>query len=150
MNVPDYLLDARESHGILYSSIRGYKYQLRRSYVVKTRVRPNADRIITNHRRAFARLTRDGHLTIFEGYCWDGPSGPTIDTPNWMRASLVHDALYQFMRLGLLGQKWRKPADLEMRRILREDGMRRFRANYSYRAVRWFAGWAARPVGGRA
>ena len=28
------------------------------------------------------------------GYAWDGPSGPTIDTPDAMPASLVHDGLY--------------------------------------------------------
>ena len=40
-----------------------------------------------------------------------------------MRASLVHDVLYQTMRKGELPYKFRIRADLEFRRILKFDGM---------------------------
>ena len=84
-----------------------------------------------------------GLLTISEGYAWDGPSGPAIDTRTWMRASLVHDALYQLMREDHLPRELRKLVDDLMRAHLLEDGMSRFRAWYSYRAVRFFGGPAA-------
>ncbi len=54
---------------------------------------------------------------------WDGPSGPTVDTENSMRASLVHDVLYQAMREGGLPQEARAWADREFRRILKADSM---------------------------
>jgi hypothetical protein len=31
------------------------------------------------------------NLNILEEYCWDGASGPAIDTQNFMRGSLLHD-----------------------------------------------------------
>ena len=36
-----------------------------------------------------------GHIIVRKGYCWDGPSGPTLDTEDAMRASMFHDVLYQ-------------------------------------------------------
>lgn len=119
---------------------KGYKYQLAETYSVTTDVvslRP----IMTEYIRLF-----DNRLIVEKGYAWDGPSGPTIDTPNFMRGSLVHDALYQLMREGLLGPEWRKQADMELRRICLEDGMSRLRAWWVYRGVRLGAGFAANPV----
>ena len=67
-------------------------------------------------------MDANGLLTISAGYGWDGPSGPVIDRPTNMRASLCHDALYQLMRQGELSQSnWRK-ADKEFAKILKEDG----------------------------
>ena len=80
-----------------------------------------------------------------KGYAWDGPSGPAIDTKNFMRGSLVHDACYQLMREGLLPQDKRKPSDVLLWLICLDDGMSRTRADYVYHAVRTFAGRSARP-----
>lgn len=87
-------------------------------------------------------LRTDGVLWIRRGYAWDGPSGPTVDTRNWMRPSLVHDALYQLMRegQGVLDYTYRYQVDRLMYRMLLEEGMSRFRAWYSYQAVRAFGG----------
>lgn len=85
---------------------------------------------------------RNGILLIKQGYAWDGPSGPTWDTPNFMRGSLIHDALYQLMRDGHISRKHRKYADRILREVCLEDGMSRFRARYVYYAVRAF-GWMA-------
>lgn len=76
-------------------------------------------------------------LIVKAGYAWDGPSGPTIDTLNFMRGSLVHDALYQLMRLGHLDKNtYRIFADRELQRICNEDGMWRIRAQFVYWGVR--------------
>jgi len=91
-------------------------------------------------------LDKNGHITVRKGYAWDGPSGPTIDTKNFMRGSLIHDALYQLMREGYLNQKYRNQADLELYYACRQDGMSKFRAWYVLKAVQWFAKKAASPT----
>lgn len=112
----------------------GYKYQLISPFSIQTQIFP--ERNILTH---YLILSTEGILHIQIGYCWDGPSGPAIDTKNFMRGSLVHDALYQLMRQGLLDQKWREQADIELRKICREDGMSAIRAQWVYWAVRNFA-----------
>jgi hypothetical protein len=82
-------------------------------------------------------LGESGQLIVKKGYAWDGPSGPTIDTKNFMRGSLVHDALYQLMRLGKIDKNtYRDAADKELVRICREDGMWWIRAQIVYWGVR--------------
>lgn len=115
----------------------GFKYQLAEGYSIKTAIR-QISRIETE----FIELDETGGLVIHGGYAWDGPSGPTIDTKNAMRGSLVHDALYQLMRMGLLDRGHRGTADDEFRRICREDGMSWFRAWYFHIGVDSFAAGA--------
>ena len=86
------------------------------------------------------------HLSIKEGYAWDGPSGPTIDTKDFMRGALIHDALYQLLREGQLPKEDRKVADKVLKRTCLEDGMFPLRANVVYLAVRAFASFAADPA----
>ena len=62
-------------------------------------------------------------IVFFEGYSWDGASGPAVDTLNTRRASLVHDGLYQAIRLGQLSRSEKGAADAEMMQILKDDGM---------------------------
>ena len=119
----------------------GYKYQLVEPYACRVAVLPEQD-VDTE----FIRLERDGHLLVKRGYAWDGPSGPTLDTRNFMRGSLVHDALYQLMRQEHLSfVRWREVADRELRRMCLEDGMSRLRAWWVYRAVRIGGGPSASP-----
>lgn len=85
-------------------------------------------------------------MDINAGYAWDGPSGPTIDTKTFIRASLVHDALYQLMREEKLDRiKYREDADQLLKRICLEDGMNSFRAAYVYKFVRWFGKSSTKP-----
>lgn len=86
----------------------------------------------------FIELDDDGVLEIGVNYAWDGPSGPTIDTPSFMRGSLVHDALYQLIREGKLPCRLRRTADRLLRELCVEDGMWRWRAAYVYASVRLF------------
>ena len=81
--------------GIAYKD--GYRYQLQEGYSLEISIRPAA--AVAND---YIALDPQGALRIAKGYAWDGPSGPTLDTRNFMRGSLVHDALYQLMREGLL------------------------------------------------
>lgn len=119
----------------------GYKYQLSEDHVDMVRVLPQS-LIVTE----YITLDSDGEITLRRGYAWDGPSGPAFDTPNFMRGSLVHDALYQLMRLGELDRHlWRPVADMEMRRMCREDGMWPIRAWWLYQGVRRFGDPAASP-----
>lgn len=54
-----------------------------------------------------------------------------------MRGSLVHDALYQLMREGILDHKKdREAADELLREICKEDGMSSIRAWWVYQGVR--------------
>jgi len=116
----------------------GYKYQLAEGYAVQTSIAPR-EHIATE----YIILSTNGVLVINKGYAWDGPSGPTIDSKNFMRGSLVHDSLYQLMREGLLPEFWRDEADKELRRICIEDGMWKIRAWWVYRAVQDFGGSSA-------
>jgi hypothetical protein len=70
-----------------------YKYQLAEEYKISISIKPKS-----NIETEFIDLDTDGNLTVKNGYAWDGPSGPVKDTDENMRASLVHDALYQLMR----------------------------------------------------
>ena len=128
---------------IQYRKIDNYKYQLMEKYVHETQWTLPI-RVETSGK--WIALSKTGRLSLKRGYAWDGPSGPTIDTKNFMRGSLVHDACYQLMREKLLPQSKRKPADVLLWLICIEDGMSRTRADYVYHAVRIFAGRSARPA----
>lgn len=58
----------------------------------------------------FLKLEPGGKLLIRKGYRWDGPTPPGKVAKPWhfeqtlMRASLVHDALYDLMRMGELAR----------------------------------------------
>lgn len=124
-----------------YRKLQNYKYQLLGPYV--------HDVGITGHPvdTPFLKLTDQGILEVKKDYAWDGPSGPTIDTLNFMRGSLVHDALYQLIRLEHIPPTYREHADRLLREICREDGMSRVRAWYVYQSVRRFGGSHAKPGG---
>ena len=118
---------------------KGYKYQLAEDYthILQFDTEESID-------LPFIELNGT-ELLIKKGYAWDGPSGPTVDTKNFMVGALVHDVLYQLMRMDLISQQWRKAADLELKLLCLLFGMSRFRAYYVYRAVRRFARSAAMP-----
>lgn len=116
----------------------GYKYQLVDPYWIQTDIMGKEYRI-----DGYIRLNDMGILYIYRGYAWDGASGPTYDSKSSMRASLIHDALYQLMGEYPELLKWRLYADDLLYKICREDGMWPFRAYLWKKAVNWFGASAA-------
>lgn len=127
----------RESKNIKYA--RGSKYQLTRDEWFQTD--------ITGYEghTEYVNLRHDGWLLIRKGYAWDGASGPTIDTKSSMRGSLVHDALYQLIRLELIPRECREQADKELLGKCLADRMWSFRAKLWHRILRRYAAPAAHP-----
>jgi len=112
----------------------GYKYQLEQTYSQFTGI------VCQGGGNAFVDIKPNGFLTISKGYAWDGASGPAIDTLNFRRGSLIHDALYQLIRLGHVSLADRDKADRLLQQIVLEDGMTRLRAWWVYTAVSIFGG----------
>ena len=107
----------------------GYKYQLEKDLQLQVSIKPLAPVSVSG----FIDLNSEGRLSIYRKYAWEGPSGPSVDTVNFMRGALVHDALYQLMReAGLSKEEWRRKADLELKRMCLQDGMSRARAWWVY------------------
>ncbi len=118
-----------------------YKYQLAAGYEIRISIKPKSD-----IKTEFINLSTEGNLTVKKGYAWDGPSGPVKDTKENMRASLVHDALYQLMRnKNLNSRTHRKAADQEFKDICKADGVSNFTASIYYKALRKFGKPAASP-----
>jgi len=97
----------------------------------------------------FISFDSAGRVTIKPGYCWDGASGPTIDTPDSVCAALGHDVQYELMSANLLPYKVYRPlADLWFYERLLTDGMVQYRAFAWYKAVQVFGGLYGRPGSG--
>ena len=116
----------------------GFKYQLHATYFIRLGWLAGHP----DYHAEFLAVQGD-LLTIDAGYAWDGPSGPTWDSKNSMRASLVHDALYQLMRIGVLPEDCRAAADDVLYNLCVEDGMIKWRAWAWWKGVRLGAGGAA-------
>lgn len=116
----------------------GYRYQLADSYRITTTI------FGYDFTSDYVYLMADGELAIRAGYAWDGATR-AIDTPSIMRASLVHDALYQLARIHNLSAWYRCLADQELYEVCRADGMSWLRAQYVLLAVRWFGAASADP-----
>ena len=84
--------------------------------------------------------SKDSILSIKRGYAWNGASGPVINTRDTLVASLVHNVLYQAMRLNLIkpSKENRKTADKNFFEILKMNGVNSIRRKVWYFAVRLF------------
>lgn len=111
----------------------GYKYQLESDYFIEIDIIPERP-VVTE----FIKLDMKGNLTIAQAYAWDGASR-VPDTKHNMRASLIHDALYQLMRLGHLTTKEHKEkADRIFKKKCIEDGTSLIIALIFYYGLKWF------------
>ena len=123
---------------------KGFKYQLTRDHVFT--LPPYFDHI--EYESKFIRIA-DSKVVVLAGYAWDGPSGPAVDTENFMRGSLRHDVKYQLMRLGVIWQKFRGTADLQLIEDCDADGMWKIRQAWVYVGVKNGAAAAAKPENAR-
>ena len=115
-----------------YQKIKNYKYKLAEPVIMETGIKNNG------YSHYFFSLDQEGCLVIHTGYLWDGVSGPTIDTQNTMLAGLVHDALYQAIRLGRLHHDFKDDVDKLFYKLLITSGVSKIRAGYYYKAVQLF------------
>jgi hypothetical protein len=109
------------------------KYILSARFVEQLNFKPK-----TTVRTEYILLTSTGLLVIEPWYEWDGPSGPAIDTDNFMDGSLVHDALYDLLRRRLLKPMiwYRLLADNEMFLQCKKDKMSLPRRCWTWLGVR--------------
>ena len=123
----------------LYFS-EGYKYWVRQDFHIKLDIIP--DEYINLQ---FVTMDLDGDTVIRQGYAWNGASGPTWDTLNSMIGSLVHDVIYQLIRLGLINRSYKEYADTVLHDLCTEDGMYSWRADYWRWAVLNFGDGSCLP-----
>ncbi len=123
---------------MIYRELDGYKFELEKSEETLLMGQFPDTKV-----HEWCTIT-DGYLYITEHYAWDGATGPTWQDSKNKRGSLIHDALYQLMREGLLPMSYRKAVDQELIHICKEDGMSRFRAWYYMLAVRTFGSFTVK------
>jgi hypothetical protein len=85
------------------------------------------------------RLAENGCLRTFAGFTWDFGSGPAIDTPAVVRASLSHDAFCLLTDRGLIPWECRAIADTYYREQLKRYGTGFFRRWWHYAGVRSYS-----------
>lgn len=124
------------------------KYQVTETIETYTDVR-GFDVPIVQGNCIVGHLARDGLLTLFPGFGCDGASGPTVDSPQNMKAANFHDALYFLIEEGRLPVQCQLLADQLLRRLMLPSPAhtllghllylpRVARALYYYSAVRLF------------
>jgi hypothetical protein len=113
-----------------YKKRRDYKYTLAKQYIFETQW-DNAPEINTR----FIQLNKQGQLILHAAYSWDGASGPMPDLSSIIRASLIHDALYQLMREQHLPLSYRLAADRLLYTLCVADGMNPLLARWVYFCV---------------
>lgn len=118
----------------------GYKYLLKETEWCQLDLKPDAP-VLT----PYCSLTTEGILSVYVGYAWDGPSGPTLDTKDVMTPSLIHDCLYQLMAEGFLPSNYRRAADKELTRLMKERGVNWLRRKIWWRGVRLAGGAHLEP-----
>ena len=122
----------------------GYRYISQESFVVNVGSDLHAPTTAK-----FASIVAES-LCIMPGYAWDGASFilfTWFGTPTrWLVPSLVHDALYQMIREGLLDRQYREAVDRLFRAMLIERGVWRLVAWAAYYAVRVFGNFAVRKT----
>jgi hypothetical protein len=124
----------------------GFEFVLAEDYTIFTGICPPKSFVCK-----WAILSINGWLTILHDYPWNGANKPGYNTKGTMRGSLVHDVLYELIRLVRMGvikidwteemlAEWKVKADDLLHDILVEDGMVHFMAEVWEEAVENFGG----------
>jgi hypothetical protein len=127
-------------NAIEYSS--GYAFVLEKEYSLTVQVPLLPTRKVGTR---FVSMDKTGLLVVAEGYAWDGASGPMRQSPDIIRPSLVHDALYQLMREDLIDRANRAAADKLLRDMCVEDGSPSWYADAIHLAVQAFGARFVQP-----
>lgn len=103
----------------------GYKYVTRSDGCYQCKfIAPGRFIILRTYSgRILATLSETGLLVWGEFYAWNGANFPAPELKSSRRGTLVHDILYQMMRLGLIDRLiWWHPANKELQNCMIEDG----------------------------
>ncbi len=110
--------------------LKGMKYCLSEDFEIYTPI------LYNNINDKWFSLKENGLLSIKAGFCWDGPSGPTWDTKDSMKASLIHDVFCILMRDRRLNFKlYQDEVNHFFRNLCIADGMPAWRAKLWHIAV---------------
>ena len=120
----------------------GFRYVLREPYSLDLSAYGFRPIIHAESGNAWVSIDEHSVLRVAETYAWDGDSGPARTTRASLRASLVHDALYQLIRIGALRPTEKHLADQVYRDILLANGM--------WAPRTWWRGLALRVFGANA
>lgn len=123
---------------IAYKS--GYKYQIAADY--HGILMPELE--YKGHFEDDFLLVAGRDYVIKKGYASDGPSGPTVDTKNFMRGAFRHDGGYQLIRMGVFPESSRQLWDNQLRQDCLQDGMSGVRSALVYQGVHFFGSENAR------
>lgn len=134
-----------------YSRTKHYKYKLEVNFGVTTGITGYG---FDNH---FMMMCNNGFLKVKAGYTWDGSSIPhkglirvlslwAYDPDRYCKkASLVHDALCQAMREGLIPTARKGKADHLYYEMCIEGGLPKWRAKKRFDALRKFGDSGIKP-----
>jgi hypothetical protein len=118
---------------VKYQKLNSWKYRVVEAF-------SHSSNVFEDITSEYGSIKKDGTITINKDYCWDGGSGPAIDTKNSQDGSCLHDYLYFLFREGLLDPtKYRDIADRLLESVNIEKGMSKMRAGWWYWAVKSFA-----------
>lgn len=121
-------------------------YQVEEAWWCLTGIKGAAARLVVGH-ILVAELRDNGFLIVHPGFVFDGPSGPTVDTPASLVFAIPHDALYRMARERKLDPSLRHAVDDLADRCGRQAGMYEWRLPLWHQALRKAAGgaWSGEP-----
>lgn len=90
------------------------------------------------------QLTQDGRLYVQADTEWDFGSGPAIDTPAVVIASLAHDMICHLTNARLIPWSCRAQGDAMYRTMLEQNGTGFLRRWWQYAGVRGYSETVAR------
>ena len=111
-----------------------YKYVLKEDYIYQSHVIGKRFTGIDNG-KIWLEIFENGIIIVSKGYAWDGATAAP-DFKGTYFATLLHDALYQFLDKG--NPLTRKEIDDIFLKIMQRDGFKL--AKVYYRAVRLLGG----------
>lgn len=120
---------------------KGYKYLLVDDVKFETTINRyynNSTQTPNFDAEYFSINYETGIVIAKKRYAWDGISFALLDKLVTVRASLLHDVLYQAIRLGYIKDSYKVEADKLLRQSLRQDGGNSLLGQVCYLGVRLF------------